>query len=241
MISKDRKMPLYHQLAELIIHSIEDKIIGENEKIPSEREYCEKYNLSRATVRQAISHLEQKGYIYKVQGKGTFVSPKIFKQNLLKFYSFTEEMKKKGKEPESKLLNFKVEKANSVVAEKLGITIRDKIYLIERLRLADAEPMMFEKTYLNYKRFPRLTKKDLVERPMYDIFLKEYDVKFTKAIEKFSVLNVNISEAKMLKISENSPCIKLQRLTYEENRVIEYTESIARGDRFEFEVELNND
>lgn len=77
MLSKDNKLPLYHQLADKIIEHIEDLNLSEHDKIPSEREFCEKYNISRATVRQAIAYLENKEYLYKIQGKGTFISPKF--------------------------------------------------------------------------------------------------------------------------------------------------------------------
>ena len=97
MLLNKSKSPLYYQLAEIIIEEIKTKNLKEDDKILTEREYCEKYNLSRATVRQGIAYLEKKGYLYKIQGCGTFVSSRVLKQKLLKFYSFTEEMKKQGK------------------------------------------------------------------------------------------------------------------------------------------------
>ena len=70
LLGKER-IPLYYQLAEIIIGEIESKGLHENDRLPAEREYCEKYKLSRSTVRQAIDYLEKKGYIYKIQGSGT--------------------------------------------------------------------------------------------------------------------------------------------------------------------------
>ena len=101
MVLKNSKSPLYYQLAEIILSEIESKNLKENDKLLTEREYAKKYELSRATVRQALAYLEEKGYVYKVQGCGTFVSSKVIQQKLLKVYSFTEEMKKLGKIPES--------------------------------------------------------------------------------------------------------------------------------------------
>ena len=112
MLLGKEKIPLYCQLAEIIINEIESKGLKENDRLPAEREYSEKYKLSRATVRQAIDYLEKKGYIYKIQGSGTFVSSRRLKQKLLKFYSFTEEMKKQGKVPKSKILSFKIIEAD---------------------------------------------------------------------------------------------------------------------------------
>ena len=82
MIDKSSRLPLYYQLMDIIIEMIERENLKENDKLPSERELCKEYNVSRSTVRQAIQELEKEGYIYRMHGKGTFVSPK----NLNKIY-----------------------------------------------------------------------------------------------------------------------------------------------------------
>ncbi len=235
------KGPLYFQLANIILNEIKEKNLKGNEKILTEREYCEKYNLSRATVRQAISYLEQKGYVYKIQGRGTFVSSRIMKQKLLKFYSFTEEMKKQGKEPKSKILSFKEKTADEKVSKELNIEKEDNVYELIRLRIADEEIVMYEKTYIPVSKVKDLSKKELSKFPLYDIFQNKYNIVFSKAIERFSTLIADKKISKALSISEGSPIIKLQRWTYTGMEIVEYTVSYVRGDMFEFEVELNED
>ena len=232
------KSPLYYQLAEIIINDIKEKNLQENDRILTEREYCEKYNLSRSTVRQAIAYLEKKGYIYKVQGCGTFVSSRVMKQKLLKFYSFTEEAKKQGKTPSSKILSFKEKKADEKICKELNINRDDKVYELQRLRLADDEVVMYEKTYLLEKKMQGLSKNILLEKPLYDILQNRYNISFTKATERFSVLLADEKIAEILTIPQGSPIIRLQRWTYAGMEIIEYTVSLVRGDRFEFEVEL---
>ena len=232
------KSPLYYQLAEIIINDIKEKNLQENDRILTEREYCEKYNLSRSTVRQAIAYLEKKGYIYKVQGCGTFVSSRVMKQKLLKFYSFTEEAKKQGKTPSSKILSFKEKKADEKICKELNINRDDKVYELQRLRLADDEVVMYEKTYLLEKKMQGLSKNILLENPLYDILQNRYNISFTKATERFSVLLADERIAEILTIPQGSPIIRLQRWTYAGMEIIEYTVSLVRGDRFEFEVEL---
>lgn len=232
------KSPLYYQLAEIIINDIKEKNLQENDRILTEREYCEKYNLSRSTVRQAIAYLEKKGYIYKVQGCGTFVSSRVMKQKLLKFYSFTEEAKKQGKVPSSKILSFKEKKADEKICKELNINRDDKVYELQRLRLADDEVVMYEKTYLLEKKMQGLSKNILLENPLYDILQNRYNISFTKATERFSVLLADEKIAEILTIPQGSPIIRLQRWTYAGMEIIEYTVSLVRGDRFEFEVEL---
>ena len=232
------KSPLYYQLAEIIINDIKEKNLQENDRILTEREYCEKYNLSRSTVRQAIAYLEKKGYIYKVQGCGTFVSSRVMKQKLLKFYSFTEEAKKQGKTPSSKILSFKEKKADEKICKELNINKDAKVYELQRLRLADDEVVMYEKTYLLEKKMQGLSKNILLENPLYDILQNRYNISFTKATERFSVLLADEKIAEILTIPQGSPIIRLQRWTYAGMEIIEYTVSLVRGDRFEFEVEL---
>lgn len=240
LLGKER-IPLYYQLAEIIINEIENKGLQENDRLPAERVYCEKYKLSRATVRQAIDYLEKKGYIYKIQGSGTFVSARRLKQKLLKFYSFTEEMKKQGKTPESKILSFKEVEAGEKISKELNLEKGDKVFELIRLRLADGEEIMYEKTYLPTKKFPNLSKKDLLISPLYDILQGRYKMIFTKATERFLLGISDKKVADILSIAEGTPIIKLQRWTYTGIEIIEYTISSVRGDRFEFEVELEEE
>ena len=240
LLGKER-IPLYCQLAEVIINEIETKGLEENDRFPAEREYCEKYKLSRATVRQAIDYLEKKGYIYKIQGSGTFVSSRRLKQKLLKFYSFTEEMKKQGKIPESKILSFKTIEADDKISKELNLSKKEKVFELVRIRLADGEKVMYEKTYLPYKKFLDLSKKDLLTSPLYDILQSRYRLTFTKAIERFSVGVSDAHVSDMLSISCGTPIINLQRWTYTGIEIIEYTISSVRGDKFEFEVELDKE
>jgi GntR family transcriptional regulator len=74
LINKFSNVPLYSQLKNLVIEKIQSGEYPEESQIPSEQELCEAYDISRPTVRQAISELTSSGYLYKEKGKGTFVS-----------------------------------------------------------------------------------------------------------------------------------------------------------------------
>lgn len=235
------KVPLYYQLAEIIIHDIESKNLKENDKLMTEKEYCDKYNISRATVRQEIGYLENRGYIYKIQGSGTFVSSRRVKQKLLKFYSFTDEMKKQGKTPKSEILDFSIVEASEKIQEELKLEQGEKVYEIVRLRYADNEKMMYERTYLPEKKFPNLNKKDLLNNSLYGILQSRYNIIFSKAIERFSLEKGDLKICRKLSVEKGTPFIKLERWTYSGLDIIEYTISSVKGDKFEFEVELYED
>lgn len=238
-INKKSVIPLYYQLMDIIIDMIDKGNLEADSKLPSERELCENYDISRSTVRQAISELEKGGYIYRLHGKGTFVSPKIFKQELLGFYSFTEEMKKIGKVPKSKVLDFKIINTNKNLASKMNLHINEKIYVFTRLRLANNEPMMVETSYVPHSKFLNLTKELLEENPLYDIFSSVYNINITSAEESFRSVLTREYEAKVLDYIYNLPSMLIERTTYSDGEVVEYTKSIARGDRFKYSILLN--
>lgn len=204
-IDKTNRMPLYSQLMDLIIDQIEKGHYKADDQLPSERELCHTYEISRSTVRQAIQELEKEEYIYRLQGKGTFISPERFKQNLLDFYSFTEEMKKLGKTPKSKVLKFEIIDCDEKLGEKLGLDIGDKVYKFTRLRIADDEPMMVETSYVPLAKFPKITKEQLEKKPLYDIFNNDYNINITSAKEIFKSVLTREKEGTILKYNQNMP------------------------------------
>ncbi|MDQ0858904.1 GntR family transcriptional regulator [Bacillus sp. V2I10] len=238
MIDKDKRLSLYYQLMDIIIEKIENGDLAENDQLPSERELCDTYKVSRTTVRQTMQELEKEGYIYKVHGKGTFVSPKAYNQSLVKFYSFTEEMKKAGKHPSTKVILFEKMTCDNKIAKAMNLTTQDEVFKIIRLRLSDQEPMIYETSYVPVKRFKKLSSDELEQTPMYEIFRSEYHVNITSALESFKAVSARNVESEMLNIENSSPCLMLKRITFEQEEIIEYTISIARGDKFTYTVEL---
>lgn len=237
-MDKKSKVPLYLQLMEEIMEKIENQVYTEDEKLPSERELCDIYSLSRITIRQALTELEHEGYIYKLHGIGTFVAPKTYNQHLEKLYSFTDEMKKLGKSPTTKVLSFSLIAADERLAKKMHLQPLDEVYKIVRLRFADDQPLMYGTSYLPRKIFPDLTEKDLVERPMYDVFHQDYQIGLTKATERFSATLIREEEATYLDAIKQQPAMLIKRYAYHNDVLIEYTNSVARGDKFAYTVEL---
>lgn len=230
------KDTLYSQLMDSLLEEIRQMKVGD--KIPSERQLCQIYDVSRTTVRNAIIELEHNGYVTRIQGKGTFIqNPKKNRQNLSNYYSFTEATKQRGKIPKSLILEYHIERASEDIAEILHLENHELVIQIVRLRLADDEPMLLETTYIKYDDFPEITKKLLEEYPLYDIFEMKYQRKVHKVTESFFVTFVNAKQSSLLAIKANSPCLKIIRYSYDlEDHLIEYTESFAPGDKFNYET-----
>ncbi|RYL95931.1 GntR family transcriptional regulator [Sporolactobacillus sp. THM7-4] len=237
----DRKsgIPLYLQLIDIIAQDIDRHVYQHGDKLPSERELCSLYELSRITVRQALEELEREGYIQKKHGKGTFVTKGLYQQNLVNLYSFTDEMKRLGKIPVTKVLDFEVINASDSLARKMCLQAGKKIIRVTRLRIADNEPLMYETTYLPGEIFSNLTKEQLSQRPMYSIFREDYQVYVTRAIEDFTATTMQKSEAEYLNDEQGTPAILIKRYGYDNSTLVEYTTSVVSSGKFHYRVEIS--
>lgn len=150
-------------------------------------------------------------------------------------------MKKLGKNPSSKILSFDLIRADNKISEKLKVEENSLVYKIVRLRIADEVPMMVECTYLPEYRFIDLKERMLKEKPMYDIFREVYNVSLTKAKESFKPILISKSDSKLLNVEDGTAAMRIERVTFENERVIEYTVSVSRGDKFEYTVVLEED
>lgn len=241
MKEKNNNIPLYYKIYSYFKEKIQLKKLSEGEVLPAERKLMDIFNVSRATVRQGLKKLENDGYIYIVHGSGAFVSHKTLKQELTNVYSFYKEMKKIGKYPTSKVLEYEIIDSDEKLNEIFKVSKSIKLLSITRLRLVDNEPIIFENTFLPLDKFKNFDVKLLNTVPMYSIFRDQYNIKFNRATESFSSLIVsNKKILSHLGYNQKASCMFIKRITYEENDIIEYTLSYARGDKFEYKVTLNN-
>ena len=231
-IDKKSEIPLYQQLAHSIKKAVDEQKLKENDKIPAENEFCKIYDLSRTTVRQALDFLEKDGYIYKLKGKGSYVStPKIY-QNRSSFSKFYDDIRSLGKIPVSKIISLKVKVANAYVKEKMQLEENDLICQIKWVRYGNNEPLIYETINLNYKLVDGIETKELTEKKLYDILTEEYEIKMTHGKELFYPCKLDLNEAKNLGLKENDLGMKVERIVFQGKDVVEYTTSTVRGDRF---------
>lgn len=232
-----RKQPLYDQLVDILTDKI-DHEYRPGDMIPSERELSERYGLSRTTVRLALQELERLGLVVRQHGRGTFVADRSAQTtNLMQSYSFTEQMRALGREPETTILEFCEMEADKNLAEHMNLHIGDKVFKLKRLRSADNMPMMVERTYLPVRKFLSLKRPMLEHRALYDVIEQDYHEKIRVAEEEFFASIARPADAHLLDIGEGSPVLDLVRTTYDVgNEIVEYTLSVARADQFKYKV-----
>ncbi|PLS17935.1 phosphonate metabolism transcriptional regulator PhnF [Bacillus sp. M6-12] len=234
MIDKKSPIPIYHQLEELIRQQIEEGVLKEDTAIPSEREYADCYQISRMTVRQALTNLVNDGYLCRQKGKGTFVSKKKVEQTLHGLTSFSEEMLKKGMNPENVVLYFKKEPANKQIASILKLTELNKVLIIQRIRLADQLPMALETAYLPAELAGDITEEQAIGS-FYSYIEKKLGLHIYEAKQEIEALAANEEEAQVLQIKPGSPVLKMTRISFlDDGTPFEYVKSTFRADRYRF-------
>jgi len=212
--------------------------LPEGASLPTERELCATHRVSRSTVRVVLGRLEAEQRIYRRQGKGTFVARAKLEQRL-GLTSHTEEMRANGILPGSKLINVTRIPADGDIASALRLSGHSEVLRIERLRLADGEPIAIEVLYLNAERFDGISAALDDNVSFYQLLHSDYGVELATAEETIEAVVAGAGEAHLLGSNEGAALLQLSRLTLDTyGRPIEYVRSLYRGDRFRFRQHL---
>lgn len=229
---------LYLQMADDLIEQIRNGSYTEGSLLPSERELCEAYKVSRTTVRQALRELALEGYVSSVQGKGTFVTQTQIRQELSSIYSFDEDMRKLGKTPETRIMDVVKMTATGTLAKIFALPDGGSVYRIMRLRLADDEPMLLETNYLPCPRFPALSRERLENQSLYRVLASEYDLNITVAEETFEPVLLRPMESQIFGAAQNALGMLIERTAFEDGKAVEFSKSVSPSYKFKHHITL---
>jgi GntR family transcriptional regulator len=206
--------------------------------VPPERTLAVELGTSRTTVRQALAELEIEGRLQRIQGKGTFVAaPKM--AQALALTSYTEEMRAHGRHPASRILDITTLGADAELADKLRLLPSAPVVCVERLRMADDEPMAIEHTHLPAKLFPRMRQHLTGSASLYAVLESQYGVRIAEAEETIETVLASPREASLLGTDTGLPLLLICRLSLDpDGRPVEWVQSWFRGDRYKFVTRL---
>ncbi|GHH98630.1 GntR family transcriptional regulator [Neobacillus kokaensis] len=237
VIDKNSKIPIYHQLYQLIKHKIENGEFKENSIIPSEAEIQEQFDISRITVRRAISDLEHDGYVKKKRGIGTIVLPRKKYRNLSELQSFSGDAKAKGDKPSSIILVCKEIQPSVKVSEKLKIGLEEKVCYLKRLRLLNDKLIGINETYVSLKFGFRITKDNFDSNSSLYEFIEKYGIGLGSADETIEAIMPTKELKRELYIDDHVPIIYKERVTYNEQGIpVEYSENSYIGAEYKYNL-----
>ncbi len=239
---KASPLPRYYQLREIIREKITSNQWIEGEPIPSERELGEQYGLSRMTVRQSIMELVKEGFLYREQGRGTFVARPKITQQLTRLTSFTEDIQAREQRPATKVLIKEMCEADGSTAAQLRVRPGQLLFRVQRLRFANDAPLALETSLINFIGCEKLLEEDLEHDSLYQLLETKYGVPPLEAEQEIEAGLAHEDEAGKLKIILGGPVLLIRRTTYtERNQPFEFATSIYRGDKYRFYSRLTRE
>ncbi|WP_281404987.1 GntR family transcriptional regulator [Nitratireductor sp. XY-223] len=242
--SRNSSVPLHAQLTEILMSRIESGELGEG-KFPSENALVREYDVSRVTVRQALSNLEERGLVYRRQGLGTFVKgPQISQQLNRGARTIVEAMRAHGLEPEVQVLGLEQVDAPAFVADALG-TGPQPVTLLRRVYLHEGMPIALVELYLPLAMTgvgEVLPRRDHLTETTYSVFENEMNIRIKEARHVIHAAVLDQPTADILEMEDGSTCLVLDRTTYSDSgNVLELIRYYYSTDRFQFEITLPRD
>ncbi|NDL62271.1 GntR family transcriptional regulator [Acerihabitans arboris] len=234
-LRQNAAVPLYKQLKEQILSDIGSGRLNEGEKIPTEVELSELYNISRVTVRNAVKELVDDNILIKKQGKGTFVCPAKIERKVEHLLSFSAACQAQRLTTRSRVVTHKILADYRDVRQWLALDDDDQILYIQRIRYAGDAPLMLENNYYSYHKFKFLIAEDL-SGSLYQLLAEKYHIHPTHAGDTtLELVKVHGGHAALLQKPLGESLFLMKTLILDEHRhPLHYGEQYIIGERYLF-------
>ena len=206
--------PKYYIVKKKIIEMIDQEEVGPDGIMPSERELMNMFGVSRITAKKAIDDLVKEGYLYRIQGKGTFVKNDTLNQDLVSITSCTEDIVRMGMTPSKQLLAAEMMAADQARMRKLQLCRGDKVLMVKRVYYADDEPLNLTTTYLPCKLFPGIESYNFGVESIYHVLENKYSTRITKATRTIEAVLAADEVSEILKIPGGEPILLFRAVTH---------------------------
>jgi GntR family transcriptional regulator len=238
MIDRNSPEPLFVQLKNMLIARIESGELQPHERIHSERELGEMYNISRQTVRLGINELVLQGLLYRQPGKGTYVAPQKVTQDLLKVTSFTQLILDWGRTTSAEVLSCAEVPVPPFAQQLLQVDKQARVIEYTRLRLVDDQPAAIHRSYIPYPLGVDLLNCEGPAISLVDFLNRRNGLRITHSEETMEPTIADPYEAETLQVKKGAPLQLIRgRLLSEEDWPVECHKSLYRGDKFQFAFE----
>lgn len=235
----NRSIPLYYQLENVLRARIETGEILPGQRLSTELELSREYQISRATVRQALAALVSEGLLYRKQGKGTFVTEKAQQTRAAKLTGFTEDLFHRGHRPEVQVLEMKRAAAPDRVAHQLHLAPGAEVVRFKRLRRVDGAILSFVVNYVLPEFGEKIAEQDLTEHAMLRVLQEKAKVVLGTVRHSVEALKADNEIASLLEVNPLDPVLYIETVVRSaEGHPVEVANTYFRADRYRYTVEL---
>lgn len=219
--------PIYIKIEKYLKKLITSGEIKPGEKLPSENQISEKFNVTRMTVRSAFNNLVKEGYITRRRGIGSIVLGNRISDNISTMRSYTDEMIKKGYKITTKLVDLSIVAADELIKEKLNLDSGDNVWEVKRVRYADGHAVSYMITYMPVRMFPNLNKRCCDSLYKY---LQEFGYSISGAKRSVEAIIANEELMKLLELDYEVPILHIEQVAFlESGELFEYSHTYHYG------------
>src|SRR5579871_2409826 len=248
LLAVDEGIPLHRRITATIREQMDQGLLRPGDVLPPEVELARQFDVSRHTLRVALEALVRAGRLERQRGRGTVVRRPPIEQNLARFYSVAEEMRLRRTDLQTQVLaRGRLSPEDDLAAkasERLSISNARQIGFLLRLRLVEGTPVFLETITFPvavcpyFLEVPAPNSEDRGAAPFYETLEQCSHLSVSKARETFRPILVSGYEARLLGVPAGTPVFEVERISYVEERPIEWRRTLARGDRYVFAVDL---
>jgi GntR family transcriptional regulator len=208
--------PLYLQIKEMLVSSLDTAEWRPGEVMPSEAELATRYGVSQGTVRKAVDALATDNLVVRRQGRGTFVATHT-EENKSAF-RFLRIRRNDGvdEHPVGRLLDVRRSKASAELARSLDVRVGDPTLVVRRVLEYSGEPAVLDEIVLPANLFKGFTRGKLegYRGSMYGFFETQFGVRMVRAREKLRAVAADASVAGILKVRSGDPLLAVERVAF---------------------------
>jgi GntR family transcriptional regulator len=230
-------IPLHKQISNWLREQIEEGSLKKNEKLPSENELSDTFEVSRVTVRRALQTLENEQLIYRCQGLGSFISDHRTHQSFAQLKDFNEELAGFGLQASSKVISLGQEKVSEEVASYLNLKEDSIVVKLERIRLGNGKPIAYDITWLPVFYGQLIEGFNLEETTIFKVLENEFEIRIEKGCYRLEATVADATLASHQDVEEHTPLLLINRISYTVgDKPIYFQKRYYRNDKIVFEV-----
>jgi GntR family transcriptional regulator len=233
----ERALPKYLRIRSWLQENIAKGNISPGERLPTEEELARIFQVNRMTVRKAIDELVSEQMVTRRPGIGTFLlarAPRQYTYTIGNLSGLINDLKSCGLE--SEIINIKKERIRSEerIRSLLNLKKDESVLFILRVVIAQNEPIVLSRSYLQYNAYKALMKMDLKEG-LYDLLTNRYKAQIHHSSDIFSVIMPDKKEIELFNHHYEGPCIKLESVVLDpRDRPVGVFQALFRGDKYRF-------
>lgn len=236
-------VPLYQQLKDTLHQQIEQGAFQPDQLIPSERNLCARFHISRITVRQAISEMINEGILYRKQGKGTFVAKPKVNQGLVRIVNFSKTILDLGMKPSTKVLGSEVVPADIQIAKILDLPVTDQVMKLFLLGMGDGQPLVYYESCFSLSLGRRMVREAVKNEKKgtpfstYDLYGGGIGAVPARVIQTLEAVVTDVRHASLMKVKKGAALLMITSVfEAQDGRPLEFRKALYRGDRYKFHI-----